>query len=557
MRRFSDLSIKARLYGLVAVSTVGVAGILGLAVYLLRHYSIKGPVYEQAVIYKDFDTDLSPPALFLGPSFISLLQLQAETDRKEIKEINEKEINELIARYEERKANFRRRYAYWKKRLPDGEVKQKLESDVHAPAVKFFEVADRDYLKYVGKPAEKAKLSDFIRTNLTPLFRQNLEAARETSKLGIALSRREEEKAVASTSFWIDTMLVVSIVAVVALAVLGTLLARGIVRSADVLIARVNEMAGGAGDLTARVAIDSKDEMGRLAEGINALIAKIHTVVTKVRESSLGVLSAASQIAATARQQEATVQGLNTSTTEIAAAVREIFATGKELSGTMNDVNGRAGQAASLASAGRERLGSMEQTMRQLVDSTASISSKLAIIREKADNITAVVTTITKVADQTNLLSINAAIEAEKAGEYGRGFLVVAREIRRLADQTAVATLDIENMVRLMQDAVSAGVMQMDKFSEEVRSGVGRVAEINGQTGQIIGEVAGLSDGFRQVNEGMRNQAVGAEQINEAMGNIASGVRETVAALEELHKATAHLRGSIEQLNQEIASFKV
>ena len=199
----------------------------------------------------------------------------------------------------------------------------------------------------------------------------------------------------------------------------------------------------------------------------------------------------------------------------------------------------------------------MGRAMRQLVESTGSISSKLAVIREKADNITQVVTTITKVADQTNLLSINAAIEAEKAGEYGRGFLVVAREIRRLADQTAVATLDIESMVRLMQDAVSAGVMQMDKFSEEVRSGVGRVAEINGQTGQIIGEVAGLSDGFRQVNEGMRNQAVGAEQINEAMGNIASGVRETVAALEELHKATAHLRGSIEQLNQEIASFKV
>jgi methyl-accepting chemotaxis protein WspA len=133
----------------------------------------------------------------------------------------------------------------------------------------------------------------------------------------------------------------------------------------------------------------------------------------------------------------------------------------------------------------------------------------------------------------------------------------VAREIRRLADQTAVATLDIENMVRLMQDAVSAGVMQMDKFSEEVRSGVGRVAEINGQTGQIIAEVSGLSERFRFVNEGMHNQATGAEQINEAMGNISGNVRATAAALEEFNKATAHLRGSIEQLNHEIAQFKV
>src|SRR5262249_38714890 len=171
--------------------------------------------------------------------------------------------------------------------------------------------------------------------------------------------------------------------------------------------------------------------------------------------------------------------------------------------------------------------------MKHLVDSTDSISSKLAIIREKADNINVVVTTITKVADQTNLLSINAAIEAEKAGEYGRGFLVVARENRRLADQTAVATLDIENMVRLMQASVTAGVMQMDKFGEEVRSGVGRVHELSEQTGKVIGEVGGLSDRFKLVNEGMQQQSAGAAQINEAMATISGGAQQTAAALEE------------------------
>src|SRR5207237_7895109 len=113
-------------------------------------------------------------------------------------------------------------------------------------------------------------------------------------------------------------------------------------------------------------------------------------------------------------------------------AEREISATRKELDGHMGEVNERANQAAGLASAGRSRLATMESGMKQLVESTDSISSKLAIIREKADNINMVVTTITKVADQTNLLYINAAIEAEKAGEYDRGFLVVARVIRSI-----------------------------------------------------------------------------------------------------------------------------
>ena len=119
-------------------------------------------------------------------------------------------------------------------------------------------------------------------------------------------------------------------------------------------------------------------------------------------------------------------------------------------------------------------------------------------------NINLVVTTITKVADQTNLLSINAAIEAEKAGEYGLGFLVVAREIRRLADQTAVATLDIERMVKEMQYSVSAGVMEMDKFSEQVRQVVSEVGTIGGQLGQIITSVQGL---VRAVRPGDRRDA--------------------------------------------------
>ena len=195
--------------------------------------------------------------------------------------------------------------------------------------------------------------------------------------------------------------------------------------------------------------------------------------------------------------------------------------------------------------------------MKQLVDSTDSISSKLAIIREKAENINVVVTTITKVADQTNLLSINAAIEAEKAGEYGRGFLVVAREIRRLADQTAVATLDIENIVRHMQDAVSAGVMQMDKFSGEVRAGVQRVAEISGRPGRSLKRCRALRSRFQVVTEGMRNQAVGTEQINEAMGQVTAGTHQTQTALQEFNKAAGHLRQSVETLNQEVAQFTV
>jgi methyl-accepting chemotaxis protein WspA len=112
-------------------------------------------------------------------------------------------------------------------------------------------------------------------------------------------------------------------------------------------------------------------------------------------------------------------------------------------------------------------------------------------------------------------------------------------------------------MVRQMHDAVSAGVMQMDKFTEEVRVGAGRVGEINGQTGQIIEEARTLGERFQLVNEGMHNQALGAEQINEAMRRVSTSTRQTAAALEEFNRATSDLRSSVEMLNQEINQFTI
>ena len=199
----------------------------------------------------------------------------------------------------------------------------------------------------------------------------------------------------------------------------------------------------------------------------------------------------------------------------------------------------------------------MGRSMRQLADSTTSIGSKLSVISERAAHINLAVTTITKVADQTNLLSINAAIEAEKAGEYGLGFLVVAREIRRLADQTAVATLDIERMVKEMQYSVSAGVMEMDKFSDQVRRGVDEVAQIGDQLGSIIDAVQGLTGRFDQVNEGMRVQSQGAEQIREAVIRLSEGAHQTSISLREFNKATDHLREAVGGLKEEVSRFTV
>lgn len=306
------------------------------------------------------------------------------------------------------------------------------------------------------------------------------------------------------------------------------------------------------GDFSQRIAFARSDEFGTLAQGYDRMSADLSELVGQVQTSGIQVNSSINEITATLREQQATAAQIAATTTEIGATSREIAATSKELARTMGTVATGAEQSATLAGSGQAGLVQMEETMHRMIEATATISAKLAVLTEKADNISQVVTTITKVADQTNLLSLNAAIEAEKAGEYGRGFSVVAVEIRRLADQTAVATLDIEQMVREIQSAVSAGVMGMDKFSEEVRRGTHEVQEVGGQLSQVIEHVQAMVPRFEAVNEGVQAQAAGAEQINQALSQLSEAAQQTVDALkqsgqaiDELHQVSAGLRDGV------------
>ncbi|MGE4322703.1 MAG: methyl-accepting chemotaxis protein, partial [Sphingobium sp.] len=291
-------------------------------------------------------------------------------------------------------------------------------------------------------------------------------------------------------------------------------LVRSITRPLRELTALMDVMR--QGDFTQRMSGGRQDEFGDLGDGFNRMADEVMDLVGQVQKSGIRVGTSMTEIAATSKQQQATASEVAASTTEIGATSREISATSKELARTMNEVSLVAEHAAELAGSGRSSLSHMEDTMNHVMEAAGTINAKLSVLNEKAGNINQVVTTITKVADQTNLLSLNAAIEAEKAGEYGRGFAVVSSEIRRLADQTAVATLDIEEMVKEIQAAVSAGVMGMDKFSEEVRRGMRDVQDVGEKLSEVIEQVQTLVPRFEAVNEGMETQATGAEQISEA-----------------------------------------
>jgi methyl-accepting chemotaxis protein WspA len=545
----ASISLRGRLVGLAAAFCVAFLAFAALAFVTLNRVAVNGPVYDEIISGKDLIADILPPPQYIIESYLLVHQLLEAT--------SDTEKRDLIARGNALRAEFDIRHAHWEDTMPTGQLRETMLVDAHRPALEFFERRDNEFIPAI-LAGDNLRARTVLSTSLRPRYESHRAAVDSVVQQTLVLNQAAEEaaaNAIRAGNSWMVILGLLSTALVLVMVFLADMWTRKL--STDLQTAAETAQKVASGDLVVKLGATGDDESGRLLHAIAQMAGSLAQLVARAQRSSIDLLSTAAELAATSREQDATVAGFGASTSQIAAAVTEISATSRELLGTMNDVSRVAAEAASLAQSGRAGLDRMDATMAHLARSTNAVTARLSSIQEKAADINMVVTTITKVADQTNLLSINAAIEAEKAGEYGIGFLVLAREIRRLADQTAVATLDIENIVKQMQSAVTAGVMEMDRFSAEVRGGVGTVAQIGSQLGEIIAQVTTLSERFELVNDGMRSQSEGARQIKDAMAQLTDGARQTAASLGEFKIVTENLRESATGLRASIADFRV
>ncbi|HAS89024.1 MAG TPA: methyl-accepting chemotaxis protein [Desulfovibrio sp.] len=331
-------------------------------------------------------------------------------------------------------------------------------------------------------------------------------------------------------------------------------IASGDLENANTSIRKMKNMA--EGKFFAGRFIKPGNEIGNLVTSFETMISGLSELIGEVQSSGDNVSVAGNKIRSTAEHIDAAVNRQAASTNEVTATSRLIRKTSRDLLEVMSDVAESASESAHMAEALQSNIERREQSLVRLVDSTDSVSSRLAAINEKASRINHIVTTIARIADQTNLLSLNAAIEAEKAGQFGQGFSVVAREMRRLADQTVIAAEDIELMVRDMQSAVSSGVMEMETFNHEVRSSVDEVEQMSTDLGRIVDQVRVLKPRFVDVSRSMGDQADSAEQISDAMGDLSETAAGTTEYLEEFKRTVASLNYTVQSLSGAVDGFQ-
>ncbi|MGL5063833.1 MAG: methyl-accepting chemotaxis protein [Microcoleus sp.] len=354
-----------------------------------------------------------------------------------------------------------------------------------------------------------------------------------------------------STYFaWVSIAIVLGVGSLIFLVIV-----RKISQSLGIAVAVAEDVS--VGNLTAEIDISSHDEIGKLLAAFQTMIHSMNGLIKQVQYSGAQVSDSSHEIATSGNYLAKTVTQQVASIREAEATSKEISTTAKQLTQILQGITSTFQTTTMAAEGGQRNLSQMENTMRNLANATISISGRLGEISHRANNINKIITTITKVADQTNLLSLNAAIEAEKAGKYGRGFAVVAREIRRLADQTAVANLDIEKMVKEMQAAVLTGVTEMDNFTEEVNRTVEDVESVSWQLTEIIEQVQAIAPRFASLDRGMDGQCSRAKQISDVMVNLIENSLQTAGALREINGAISQLNDTAQDLRQEISQFQV
>jgi methyl-accepting chemotaxis protein len=314
---------------------------------------------------------------------------------------------------------------------------------------------------------------------------------------------------------------------------------------------------GANGDLTTRIEVTSEDEVGQVSGAFNIFMEGLQSVMQQVASSSQQVASASEEIAASATQSANGALGQNDQVAQVATAMQEMSSTVVEVSNNSNQAAESARKASETAIRGGQIVNEALETMRSIANSVGTTARKIEELGNSSSQIGKIIAVIDDIADQTNLLALNAAIEAARAGEQGRGFAVVADEVRKLAERTTKATKEIAQMIDGVQKETSSAVGQMQSGNKQVEVGVATTAKAGDSLKEIITAAQQVGDMVSQIATAANQQTSTADQINANVEQIAKISRESSVSSQQSAKACEDLSNLALDLQQLVSRFKL
>ncbi len=353
------------------------------------------------------------------------------------------------------------------------------------------------------------------------------------------------------------TSIVIVLVGVLVSITLGVFISIGIRKAIANIVTRLKDIAQGEGDLTQRVDEARKDELGELGKWFNTFVKKVHDIIAEVAQATREVASAATEIASSSEEMATGMKEQAGQVTQISSAVEEMSQSVVEVARKSAEASSSAGAAGQTAQSGgkvvEETIAGMQAISQAVSDGAASVTE----LGKRSEQIGQIVETINDIADQTNLLALNAAIEAARAGEHGRGFAVVADEVRKLADRTTKATEEIAHSIRAIQGETTQAVNKMNSGTEQVKLGVEKATAAGASLQSIVTAAQGVADMIRSIAAAAEEQSAASEQISKNIESVNAVSKQASEGAGQAAAAASQLSSKAEQLQRLVGQFKL
>jgi methyl-accepting chemotaxis protein len=332
---------------------------------------------------------------------------------------------------------------------------------------------------------------------------------------------------------------------------------KGIVTPIQQTNAILSDIAEGEGDLTKRIPVSSKDEIGELANNFNSFIDKLQGIISQIVDASGQLGLAAEQVTTITKETGANIVQQKEETEQVATAMNEMASTVQSVSKDAIEASDAANTANDESVKGNQVVAKTIETINSLAQEVANSATAINKLQSKSNDIGAILDVIKTIAEQTNLLALNAAIEAARAGEQGRGFAVVADEVRTLAQRTQESTSEIENLIRDLQDGSRQAVVQITQNRDLAAATVEQAAVAGDSLQSISSSVSTITQMNTQIATAAEEQAAVAEEINCNVTTIQSVSDQTALGAEKTAAASLELAKLSEQLNSLVRQFKI